>query len=107
MQKGRSDRRKRGRWSRSCSRTIRGKGESCRALLGGLLAMFLLVGLVGWPVCSPAADGDLKWAYTTGGYVNSSPALAPNGTIYVGSNDGKLYAINPERHPEVGLHHGG
>jgi len=93
MQKGRSDLRKRGCGSRPCSHTSRGKGERSRALLGGLLAMFLLVGVVGWPDCSPAADGDLKWAYTTGAYVESSPAIASDGTIYVGSNDKKLYAL--------------
>jgi len=94
MQKGRSDLRKRGCGSRPCSRASRGKGERSRALLGGLLVMFLLVGVVGWPDCSPAVDGTLQWAYPTGGNVYSSPALASDGTIYVGSNDTKLYAIN-------------
>ena len=35
------------------------------------------------------------WTYQTGGTIRSSPALA-NGVIYVGSNDGKLYAINAQ-----------
>ncbi|MEY2878755.1 MAG: hypothetical protein RLZZ15_1135 [Verrucomicrobiota bacterium] len=34
----------------------------------------------GWPVTLPA-------------YVSSSPAVAPDGTIYVGCEDGKLYAL--------------
>jgi outer membrane protein assembly factor BamB len=34
----------------------------------------------------------LKWSYTTGGYVWSSPAVA-NGVVYVGSWDGKVYAF--------------
>jgi outer membrane protein assembly factor BamB len=34
-----------------------------------------------------------KWAYPTGGAVVSSPAVA-NGVVYVGSNDGSLYALN-------------
>ena len=38
----------------------------------------------------------LKWSYTTGGSVWSSPAIASNGLIYVGSWDDKLYAINPD-----------
>jgi outer membrane protein assembly factor BamB len=35
------------------------------------------------------------WSYTTGGEVNSSPAVA-NGVVYVGSEypDHKLYALN-------------
>jgi hypothetical protein len=37
----------------------------------------------------------LKWSYVTGGVIHSSPALGADETIYVGSNDYKLYAINP------------
>jgi outer membrane protein assembly factor BamB len=33
--------------------------------------------------------------YTTGGPVKSTPTVADDGTIYVGSDDGHLYAINP------------
>jgi predicted nucleic acid-binding Zn ribbon protein len=38
-------------------------------------------------------NGTLKWKYQTGDRIDSSPAIAPNGTIYVGSEDGYLYAI--------------
>ncbi len=38
--------------------------------------------------------GALKWSYTTGGKMYSSPAIGSDGTIYVGSVDGKLYAIS-------------
>jgi len=37
-----------------------------------------------------------KWTVTTGGAVDSSPAISREGTIYVGSEDGELYAINPD-----------
>ena len=37
----------------------------------------------------------LKWSYTTGDTVKSSPAIGSDGTIYVGSYDENLYAINP------------
>jgi hypothetical protein len=94
MQNEWSDLRKGGHPSRSCPRASRGKGKGKRALLGAFLAVFLLVAVVGWPVGSPAADGDFEWAFPTGGYVNSSPAIGTDGTIYVGSNDHKLYAIN-------------
>lgn len=40
-------------------------------------------------------QGNKKWVFPTGGYVDSSPAIAPDGTIYAGSVDKKLYAINP------------
>lgn len=36
------------------------------------------------------------WSYTTGGHVPGSPALALDGTIYVGSYDDSLYAVNPD-----------
>jgi len=36
------------------------------------------------------------WTYTTGGEVNSSPAIDKDGIIYVGSEDHNLYAINPD-----------
>jgi outer membrane protein assembly factor BamB/methionine-rich copper-binding protein CopC len=38
-----------------------------------------------------------KWKYNAGGSVASSPAIGPDGTIYVGSRDNanSLYALNP------------
>jgi len=36
---------------------------------------------------------DLDWMYTTGGAITSSPAVS-GGTLYVGSSDDYLYAIN-------------
>ena len=41
-------------------------------------------------------NGTLKWKYQTGNRVLSSPAIASDGTIYVGSDDNYLYAINPD-----------
>jgi outer membrane protein assembly factor BamB len=35
----------------------------------------------------------LRWSYTTGSFVFSSPAVA-NGVVYVGSYDGNVYALN-------------
>ena len=34
------------------------------------------------------------WEFETGGYALSSPAIGSDGTVYVGSHDNKLYAIN-------------
>jgi outer membrane protein assembly factor BamB len=43
-----------------------------------------------------AQNGTVKWTYQTGGPVRSSPAIGPDGTIYVGSSgSAKLHAINP------------
>jgi outer membrane protein assembly factor BamB len=38
----------------------------------------------------------IKWIYATGDEVQSSPALASDGTVYIGCNDDSLYAIQPE-----------
>ena len=45
-------------------------------------------------VLTPSTVGslDLLWNYTTGGAVQSSPAVA-DGAVYVGSNDGNVYAL--------------
>jgi len=37
--------------------------------------------------------GTLKWKYETGYYIESSPAIGSDGTIYVGAADNYLYAI--------------
>ncbi|MBN2081674.1 PQQ-like beta-propeller repeat protein [bacterium] len=40
------------------------------------------------------ADNHLRWTFPTSSYVNSSPVVGPDGTIYVGSDC--LHAINPD-----------
>jgi outer membrane protein assembly factor BamB len=37
-----------------------------------------------------------RWQYKTGDVIWSSPAVAPDGTIYVGCQDHFLYAVNPD-----------
>ncbi len=41
-------------------------------------------------------NGTKKWEYETGGGIDSSPAIGSDGTIYVGSYDKKLYALNSD-----------
>ena len=43
-----------------------------------------------------AIPGEIQWKYETGGGVSSSPAIGEDGTVYVGSNDNKLYAVDGE-----------
>ena len=43
-----------------------------------------------------AASGSFKWSFATGGSIYSSPAIALDGSIYFGSDDGKLYALHPD-----------
>ena len=40
-----------------------------------------------------ALRGTVKWVFPTGGTVHSSPAVV-GGTVYVGSRDGRLYALD-------------
>ena len=44
------------------------------------------------------ANPTAHWStpYSTGGTIFSSPAIATDGTIYIGSNDNKLHAINSD-----------
>ncbi|MFQ5808246.1 MAG: PQQ-binding-like beta-propeller repeat protein [Armatimonadota bacterium] len=42
------------------------------------------------------ADGTQKWAFPTGGGVDTTPAIGEDGTIYVASVEQKLYAIKPD-----------
>lgn len=42
------------------------------------------------------ATNSTKWKYTTGDKIESSPTIGSDGTIYIGSEDHKLYAINPD-----------
>ena len=64
--------------------------------------------MTGWPMfrfdskhsgCSPYEgpwQPHLKWTFSCGAAIVSSPAIGSDGTIYVGSSDGKLYAINSD-----------
>jgi|GEM_PF-549332 len=38
---------------------------------------------------------ELKWSFTAGDVIYSSPVIASDGAIYFGSHDGYLYALNP------------
>ena len=47
-----------------------------------------------WAHRNEAIAGVKLWEFETGGSVSSSPAIGSDGTVYVGSDDKKLYAIN-------------
>lgn len=40
-------------------------------------------------------DGTVKWTFETGDGIESSPVIDSSGTVYFGSHDGYLYALNP------------
>jgi len=47
------------------------------------------------PYAGPETN-DVKWEFQTGAQISSSPVIGIDGTIYVGSQDTYLYAINPD-----------
>ena len=47
--------------------------------------------------CLNSTDGSVKWTYSTYGQLTAAPVVnKADGTIYIGSYDGFLYAINPD-----------
>jgi len=48
------------------------------------------------PTKAKVAVGDKLWEFKMGHWVDSSPAIGSDGTIYVGSRDKKLYAIKTD-----------
>ncbi|MCB9601452.1 MAG: PQQ-binding-like beta-propeller repeat protein [Sandaracinus sp.] len=41
-------------------------------------------------------DGTVRWSFRASGKIFTTPAIADDGTIYVGSQDDHLYAISPD-----------
>jgi len=60
-----------------------------------LVAALLLISAV-FPLASSMADGTRTWVFETQSAVKASPVVGSDGTIYAGSYDGSLYAINPD-----------
>jgi outer membrane protein assembly factor BamB len=56
-----------------------------------ILLMIAVVAVVG---CGKKEQAEFLWEFETGGALSSSPAIGSDGTVYVGSDDNKLYAIN-------------
>ncbi|MDZ7689001.1 MAG: PQQ-binding-like beta-propeller repeat protein [Halobacteriales archaeon] len=52
------------------------------------------------PATAQENDGRLLWRFETGNSVNSSPTVA-DGTVYVGSNDNSMYALDAETGDEL------
>ncbi len=40
-------------------------------------------------------SGTLKWKFKTQDWIESSPSIATDGTVYTGSKEGRVYALNP------------
>lgn len=75
-------------WTGPGEYPVRAQARS-RADFGSEWSEPLVVRIIGEP-------GTLRWRYETGGEVISCPAIGDDGTVYVGSEDSCLYAINPD-----------
>ena len=56
--------------------------------------LFLLTILFVGTELSAVEVGEAIWTFETGAAIRSSPALGRDGTLYVGSEDKKVYAID-------------
>ena len=70
----------------------------CRAHTYSLYATIFIFGLTHLSYSNPS----LHWTtpYSSNGAIYSSPAIANDGTVYIGSNDKKLHAINADGSPK-------
>ena len=59
-----------------------------------IIGLILCLGLGCGKKGDNVKPGTVLWEFETGNWVNSSPTIGSDGTVYVGSIDGKLYAIN-------------
>lgn len=48
------------------------------------------------PYDTSHVDGTVKWVFEAGGPIESSPVIGPDGTIYFGTHENDLYAVNPD-----------
>ncbi len=60
-----------------------------------LIVLFSFLVLLGAGSALTDEAGTLKWRFETGSEVNSSPVVTSD-TVYVGSEDGFLYALDKE-----------
>ncbi|MGG1657972.1 PQQ-binding-like beta-propeller repeat protein [Brevibacillus sp. NRS-1366] len=56
--------------------------------------VFGLAGLFPLYSATASSNGKERWRFETGAEVFSSPAIGPDGTVYVGSLDNNLYAVD-------------
>ena len=63
------------------------------ALIGLVTAITIISGAHGTSGAHGAPGTSVRWSYTSGNSVESSPAVA-GGTVYIGSDDDSLYALD-------------
>jgi len=58
--------------------------------------LFACLALCSWGIASSEESVQALWQYTTNGSIRCATAVAPDGTVYVGSDDGSIYALHPD-----------
>jgi outer membrane protein assembly factor BamB len=71
-----------------------GFGEGARSSPALDVDGTVFVGAVGKVFAFDGPTGEMRWQFAAGGFVESSPAIGANRTVYVGSLDGKIYCLN-------------
>ncbi len=64
-----------------------------RLWLGGL-ALLILIGGGALFILHRTPSGHLKWSFLTGSWIIASSPVVVDGTVYVGSSNGKVYALD-------------
>jgi len=62
----------------------------------GWALLFLCLALCGLGIASHEDSVQPLWRYTTSGSIRCATAVAPDGTVYVGSDDGSVYALHSD-----------
>ena len=65
-----------------------------KKLTGFVAALVMLAACLMKAAPAGAAAGDILWQFQRGTRIDASPAIRGDGTIYVGSDNGKLYAVD-------------
>jgi outer membrane protein assembly factor BamB len=69
------------------------------------IVITLMTGIVF--IGSVFSRGYVKWSFETGDMIVAAPSIGDDGTVYIGSSDGILYAINPDSTLKWLFHAGG
>ncbi len=62
---------------------------------GNTIYVGVIRGAGGGRIIAASRDGAVRWVRDRTAFVDATPAVAADGTIYLGAGDGQLYALNP------------
>ena len=61
-----------------------------------VVRLAVIAGLLLLAAAVRAQEATNDWVFTVSSYIDSSPAIGADGTIYFGTFDGRLWAVNPQ-----------